>query len=119
MHLANGAWERDRSEWSVTIRCTTLTVSIGREGPLEVDREIAAGQYARKQLLSPLRLISWSHGARYRIGLELAAPLAGKRILDYGCGDGTFLALLCKGSTPPSFAVGAEAYESLVADCRR
>jgi SAM-dependent methyltransferase len=45
--------------------------------------------------------------------------LAGQRILDYGCGDGTFLALLCKGSTPPSLAVGAEIDEGLVSDCTR
>jgi SAM-dependent methyltransferase len=94
--------------------------SIGlREDVLEVDREIAAGQYAKKQLLSPLRLISWSHGTRYRIGLELAASLVGKRVVDYGCGDGTFLALLCKGPTPPSLAVGAEIDEGLVSDCSR
>jgi SAM-dependent methyltransferase len=39
-------------------------------------------------------------------------------LLDYGCGDGTFLALLMSGASPPASAVGAELDEFQVSDCR-
>ena len=52
------------------------------------------------------------------MGLQLARRFAGKRVLDYGCGDGTFLALLTAGSTPPARAVGAELDQFQVDDCR-
>jgi 2-polyprenyl-3-methyl-5-hydroxy-6-metoxy-1,4-benzoquinol methylase len=55
---------------------------------------IAAGHYARKQIFSRSRLVAWSHGSRFKIARQLAAPYAGSRLLDYGCGDGTFLALV-------------------------
>lgn len=53
-----------------------------------------AGHYERKQLLSKDRLIAWSHRRRFETGLRLAGAFAGGRVLDYGCGDGTFLAML-------------------------
>lgn len=62
-------------------------------GHIEPD-VIAGGQYARKQLFSASRLVAFSHGARFRMGRSLVAPYAGRRLLDYGCGDGTFLALV-------------------------
>jgi len=40
------------------------------------------------------------------------------KVLDYGCGDGTFLAMLCESSTRPSIAIGAEIDRSQVEDCR-
>jgi SAM-dependent methyltransferase len=39
-------------------------------------------------------------------------------VLDYGCGDGTFLALLSAGDRPPALAVGAELHARDVDDCR-
>ena len=77
------------------------------------------GHYAAKQLYSGDRLISWSHRRRFERGLELAGDLAGQRILDYGCGDGTFLALLHEGKGAPAHAVGAEIDPRIVADCSR
>jgi 2-polyprenyl-3-methyl-5-hydroxy-6-metoxy-1,4-benzoquinol methylase len=56
--------------------------------------EVTAGHYAQKQLLSRSALVRWSHGSRFRLARELVTPHAGKRLLDYGCGDGTFLALV-------------------------
>src|SRR5262245_18873980 len=55
---------------------------------------ISSGHYARKQILSRSRLVAWSHGSRFETARRLAAPYAGSRLLDYGCGDGTFLALV-------------------------
>lgn len=79
----------------------------------------AAGHYERKQLLSKDRLIAWSHRSRFATGLRLARfYCSGRRVLDYGCGDGTFLAKLMDGDEVPTEAVGAELTTALVEDCR-
>jgi SAM-dependent methyltransferase len=77
-----------------------------------------AGHYATKQIFCKDRLIAWSHRRRFEVGLQLAARFTGRRILDYGCGDGTFLALLCAGPSPPAEALGVEIDEFQVNDCR-
>jgi SAM-dependent methyltransferase len=53
---------------------------------------VASGHFYRKQLGCRSGVIAWSHRARFEMGLRLigAAP---RRVLDYGCGDGTFLAM--------------------------
>jgi len=79
---------------------------------------IDAGFYAQKQLGSRSRLISWTHRGRFEMGLALARHAAGRRVLDYGSGDGTFLALLAGGRGAPAVAVGAELQDSVVEDCR-
>jgi 2-polyprenyl-3-methyl-5-hydroxy-6-metoxy-1,4-benzoquinol methylase len=58
------------------------------------DPLLAEGVYARKQIYCPSRLVRWSHTSRFRLARKLVAPCAGGRLLDYGCGDGTFLALV-------------------------
>jgi 2-polyprenyl-3-methyl-5-hydroxy-6-metoxy-1,4-benzoquinol methylase len=50
------------------------------------------GHYAKKQLLCRSSIIAWSHHSRFSLARTLVEPHAGKRLLDYGCGDGTFLA---------------------------
>jgi 2-polyprenyl-3-methyl-5-hydroxy-6-metoxy-1,4-benzoquinol methylase len=61
----------------------------------EINKDfLLRGSYASKQLLCRDRIIAWSHHSRYRLGRELVKPHAGKKLLDYGCGDGTFLALI-------------------------
>ena len=55
---------------------------------------LAGGHYARKQIFSRNRLVAWSHSSRFAVARRLAAPRAGGRLLDYGSGDGTFLALV-------------------------
>lgn len=82
------------------------------------DEPIREGHYARKQLFSRSRLISWSHRSRFEVGLQLAKEFGGKRVLDYGSGDGSFLAMLMKGPRPPAIAVGAELQISVVENCR-
>ncbi len=83
----------------------------------ESDQEL--GHYAKKQLFSPSRLIAWSHRRRFETGVRLAKSLAGKTVLDLGCGDGTFLALLMNGDSAPKQAIGAEISSGLVDDCKK
>src|SRR5947209_11955734 len=83
------------------------------------DETINQVHYAKKQLLCRDWLISWSHRSRFQIALRLARQFAGKRIMDYGCGDGTFLAMLMKDAhNAPGHAVGVETHSALVEDCR-
>jgi 2-polyprenyl-3-methyl-5-hydroxy-6-metoxy-1,4-benzoquinol methylase len=78
-----------------------------------VQNPVAAGDYARKQIYCPNHVVAWSHGSRFRLAALLAA--GGTRLLDYGCGDGTFLAL-----THGRFerAVGADVDEGQLEACR-
>jgi SAM-dependent methyltransferase len=52
------------------------------------------GDYARKQIYCPSGVVRWSHGSRFDLAQRLVAPRAGGRLLDYGCGDGTFMAMI-------------------------
>ncbi|HEX8715646.1 MAG TPA: class I SAM-dependent methyltransferase [Gemmatimonadaceae bacterium] len=78
------------------------------------DRHLAAGTYARKQLFGGCSILSWSHHRRFEMALALVAPGAGRPLLDYGCGDGTFLALAHE-RFPQS--VGLEVDPGLVRAC--
>ncbi|HEV3139772.1 MAG TPA: class I SAM-dependent methyltransferase, partial [Vicinamibacterales bacterium] len=84
----------------------------------EVLDAVKNGHYAAKQIYCKDRVIAWSHRRRFETGLRLASMFRGGRILDYGCGDGTFLALLCASADRPSSAVGAEIDDAQVDDCR-
>jgi 2-polyprenyl-3-methyl-5-hydroxy-6-metoxy-1,4-benzoquinol methylase len=75
---------------------------------------IPPGHYAQKQLLSPSGLVRWSHGSRFRLARALVAPYAGTRLLDYGCGDGTFLGLV-QDLFPQATGVDVDALQ--IADC--
>jgi SAM-dependent methyltransferase len=86
---------------------------------LPPDAAIAQGHYAAKQICSRDRLVAWSHRRRFAVGLQLARVFQGKRVLDYGCGDGTFLALLQATDHPPAESVGAEMDDFQVNDCRQ
>ena len=77
---------------------------------------VTPGHYAQKQLLSPSGLVRWSHGSRFRLARTLVEPFAGARLLDYGCGDGTFLALV--HDLFPQ-ALGVDVDGGQIADCAR
>jgi SAM-dependent methyltransferase len=79
---------------------------------------VRSGFYAQKQIASRSRLIAWSHQGRFRTALRLARDLGGERLLDYGCGDGTFLGMLAARPDSPLLAMGAELHQSIVEDCR-
>jgi SAM-dependent methyltransferase len=38
--------------------------------------------------------VSWSHGSRFELARQLVSARAGGSLLDYGCGDGTFVAMV-------------------------
>ena len=54
---------------------------------------IEPGHYARKQIFSRNAIVAWSHRRRFAVARELASAGAGGALLDYGCGDGTFVAM--------------------------
>jgi SAM-dependent methyltransferase len=80
-------------------------------------KSVSEGHFAKKQIFSNDWLISWSHRRRFHLGLLLAQQFAGQRVLDYGCGDGTFLAMLMTQPTAPAEAFGAELLPEDVKDC--
>lgn len=91
----------------------------GTETVAGLEDAVRGGHYARKQLFCKSRLISWSHRARFEIGLRLARRLRAARTLDYGCGDGTFVAMLASDAEArPGEIVGVEIEDELVSDCR-
>lgn len=79
---------------------------------------VSGGHYAQKQIHSRAKLVAWSHARRFATALTIARSFAGKRILDYGSGDGTFLALAMMADAPPAMAVGAELLDHVIEDCR-
>lgn len=89
--------------------------------PLSMSPNLQHGHYARKQIFSKDRLISWSHRSRFDLALKLAREIGGRRLLDYGCGDGTFLSLMMSQIDPDGIqeAVGAEVGMDQISDCRR
>jgi SAM-dependent methyltransferase len=79
---------------------------------------VSGGHYAQKQILSRDKLVAWSHERRFATALTIAREFSGKRILDFGSGDGTFLALAMMADSPPAAAVGAELLDDVIEDCR-
>jgi len=79
---------------------------------------IGRGHYARKQLFSRDSLVAWSHRRRFDTAVAIAREFGGRRVLDYGCGDGTFLALAMMAPDPPALGVGAELSLDATRDCR-
>jgi 2-polyprenyl-3-methyl-5-hydroxy-6-metoxy-1,4-benzoquinol methylase len=76
---------------------------------------ISEGHYARKQIHCPTAVVAWSHRSRFRLAVRLATKRGG-RLLDYGCGDGTFIAM-AHGSFAE--AIGADADAAQIVDCRQ
>ena len=75
---------------------------------------LRSGDYARKQIYCPSRVVAWSHGSRFQLALRLAAAGRGGRLLDYGCGDGTFVAMAHADFTE---AAGFDVHAGQVAEC--
>jgi SAM-dependent methyltransferase len=85
----------------------------------DLHNAISAGHYAQKQIFSRDRLVAWSHSRRFQTAIALAREFHGRRVLDFGSGDGTFLALAMMTPEAPAVAAGAELTREVVDDCRR
>src|SRR5438105_7465297 len=81
-----------------------------------VSAQSVLGHYARKQLRCRDPIIAFSHRRRFQCARRLIHRFAGRRLLDYGCGDGTFLALT-RDLFP--LAVGADVDPQQTMDCAR
>jgi SAM-dependent methyltransferase len=78
------------------------------------DQALAGGTYAKKQLFGGCSILTWSHRRRFETARTLVAPYKGRPLLDYGCGDGTFLAMV-HADFPHS--IGLEVDPGLVTAC--
>jgi len=78
---------------------------------------IQEGHYAKKQILCQNQVIAWSHSSRFQTTRRLLENYADSngKLLDYGCGDGTFLAMV---NDLFSEAVGADLALRQVQDCQ-
>lgn len=74
---------------------------------------VSSGHYYRKLLACKSGVIAWSHRSRFRIGLELIG--SPRTLLDYGCGDGTFLAM---AAGIIQSGCGADIAVEQIEDCR-
>jgi len=79
---------------------------------------IKGGKYAEKQIFSRDRLVAFSHARRFDTALSVAKAFRGMRVMDFGSGDGTFLAMLMMTPDAPAVGVGAELAADVVEDCR-
>lgn len=77
--------------------------------------EATGGHYYRKQLQCKSGIIAWSHRSRFQFGLDLIGTSVSK-LLDYGCGDGTFLTL---AADRVQEGWGADIAAEQIADCRQ
>jgi SAM-dependent methyltransferase len=85
---------------------------------VSISPDLAGGHYADKQIFSKARLIAWSHRRRFQSAVDLASRYRFERLLDFGCGDGTFLSLLLAAPAAPASAVGFDLSEVALAECR-
>ena len=76
---------------------------------------VEQGHYAQKQLGCRSSVIRWSHTARFRLAMLLAGGRPNGHLLDYGCGDGTFMGFV---SDRFAVCVGADVDQAQIDDCR-
>lgn len=72
------------------------------------------GHYHDKQLGCRSSIIAWSHAARFETARRLVGPGRVGKLLDYGCGDGTFLASV---ADRVGEGCGADVVTDQIADC--
>src|SRR5947207_3422910 len=82
----------------------------------ETDKDLLkTGDYARKQIFCRSRVVAWSHGSRFELARRLVRGRSG-RLLDYGCGDGTFIAMIHRDFNE---ARGVDVDDAQVGECSR
>ncbi len=79
---------------------------------------VEAGSYAKKQIFCQNKIIVWSHSSRFQQTRRLLEKYVASKskLLDYGCGDGTFLTMVSDLFTE---TVGADIAADQVADCQK
>jgi len=79
---------------------------------------IEEGNYAKKQIFCKNQIIAWSHSSRFQTTQRLLKKYAdsNSKLLDYGCGDGTFLG---KVSNLFPEAVGTDISPQHITDCQK
>jgi SAM-dependent methyltransferase len=75
---------------------------------------VAEGHYYQAQIANSNKVLAWSHQSRFEKSLELIGQQA-EKLLDYGCGDGTFLALAADRIVEGH---GVDADANQIEDCR-
>jgi len=55
------------------------------------DEILSSGSYSKKQIFADCNVLRWSHRQRFSKGLQFVKKFRPKTIIDYGCGDATFL----------------------------
>jgi 2-polyprenyl-3-methyl-5-hydroxy-6-metoxy-1,4-benzoquinol methylase len=75
---------------------------------------VEQGHFYKDQIANKLRVIAWSHRSRFATALQLIGQTRGN-LLDYGCGDGTFLAM---AADVVARGHGVDVNVNQVADCR-
>jgi SAM-dependent methyltransferase len=72
------------------------------------------GHYYKKQIECKSSIISWSHRSRFTMAVQLLGAAPAERLLDYGCGDGTFLTLVADRIKE---GIGTDVAEEQIRDC--
>src|SRR6516164_4336279 len=86
------------------------------ESQLPLEEALRTGSFAPNQIFSRSAVVAWSHRRRFDLARRLVMPHAGRRLLDYGCGDGTFLAVI--SDLFPN-AMGTDADQRQVENCKQ
>jgi 2-polyprenyl-3-methyl-5-hydroxy-6-metoxy-1,4-benzoquinol methylase len=78
---------------------------------------ISEGHYAKKQIFCQNQIIAWSHSSRFITTRRLLEKYAvgNSKLLDYGCGDGTFLRMV---DNLFAEAYGSDISQSQINDCQ-
>ncbi len=79
---------------------------------------VLEGHYAKKQIFCQNQIIAWSHSSRFKTTISLVDKYARNynNLLDYGCGDGTFLTMV---SNLFSEALGTDVSQEQIYDCQQ
>jgi 2-polyprenyl-3-methyl-5-hydroxy-6-metoxy-1,4-benzoquinol methylase len=79
---------------------------------------VLEGHYAKKQIFCQNQIIAWSHSSRFDTTIKVVKEYAedSSTLLDYGCGDGTFLKMV---SHLFSEALGTDVSPEQIYDCQQ
>lgn len=93
-----------------------VAIQSGRQssGKARAVNPATQGHYYKKQMGCKSRVIAWSHQSRFDTALRLIGKNP-RKLLDYGCGDGTFLAIASETIVE---GCGADITPDQIYDCR-